>query len=107
MVSDGDIIRNEVRNTESGVEILPLGFDVYSSQIFGNKDFILNVVNYLTDQTGLIQLRGREFRLRLLDGKKTVDAALKIKLINMVLPSALVILFGLMINLNRKRLYGR
>ncbi|MBL7110442.1 MAG: gliding motility-associated ABC transporter substrate-binding protein GldG [Bacteroidales bacterium] len=107
VVSDGDIIRNDLRNTSSGVEILPLGFDRYSSQIFGNKDFILNAVNYLTDQSGLIQLRGREFRLRLLDGKKTVDAALKIKLVNMILPSALIILFGLLINLYRKRLYGR
>ncbi len=107
VVSDGDIIRNDVRNTSSGIEILPLGFDRYSSQIFGNKDFILNAVNYLTDQSGLIQLRGREFRLRLLDGKKSTDAALMIKLINMILPSALIILFGLLININRRRMYGR
>ena len=106
VVSDGDIIRNDVRNTASGIEILPLGFDRYSSQVFGNKDFILNAVNYLTDKTGLIQLRGREFKLRLLDERKSMDNALEIKLINMVLPSALIILFGLMVNLNRKRLFG-
>jgi len=107
VVSDGDIIRNDLRSTESGIEILPLGFDRYSSQMFGNRDFILNAINYLTDQSGLIQLRGREFRLRLLDGKRTVDSALKIKLINMILPSVLIILFGLLINLNRRRIYGK
>jgi ABC-2 type transport system permease protein len=107
VVSDGDIIRNDLRTTPSGVEILPLGFDRFSSQIFGNKDFILNAVNYLTDDTGLMQLRGREFRLRLLDGQKTMEAALTIKLINMIVPSAIIILFGLLINLSRKRMYGR
>ena len=106
VVSDGDLIRNDVISSPDGPIITPLGYDKYTSQTFGNKDFILNAVNYLTDEAGLIKLRGREFRLRLLDRKKIQDEELKWRLINMITPLLIIIIMGMVINIYRRMLYG-
>ncbi len=105
VVSDGDIIRNEVLPAADGPAIEPLGYDRYTSQVFGNSDFIMNAVNYMTDETGLITLRGRELKLRLLDRQKVRDEKLKWELINLALPSILIIFAGLVINIYRKKAY--
>jgi ABC-2 type transport system permease protein len=105
VVSDGDIIRNEVMSTPDGPVIEPLGYDRYTSQVFGNADFILNAVNYMTDETGLITLRGREFKLRLLDRQKVRDEKLKWELINLALPMILIILLGVAMDIYRKKAY--
>jgi ABC-2 type transport system permease protein len=105
VVSDGDIIRNEVMSTPDGPVIEPLGYDRYTSQVFGNADFILNAVNYMTDETGLITLRGREFKLRLLDRQKVLDEKLKWELINLALPMILIILIGVAMDIYRKKAY--
>jgi ABC-2 type transport system permease protein len=105
VVSDGDIIRNEVVPTPDGPVIEPLGYDRYTSQVFGNSDFILNALNYMTDATGLISLRGREFKLRLLDRQKVSDEKLKWQLINLISPMILIILLGVSVDLYRKKVY--
>jgi len=106
VVSDGDLIRNDVLSTPDGPMITPLGYDRYTSQTFGNKNFILNVINYLTDEKGLIKLRGREFQLRLLDRKKIRDEELKWKLINVIAPFFIVVMMGAIVNIYRKKVYG-
>jgi ABC-2 type transport system permease protein len=107
LIGDGDIIRNEVRESPDGPAIVPLGFDRFTNQTFGNREFILNAVNYLTDQTGIMQLRGREFRLRLLD-KQRIDAeAARWKLMNTLLPVLLVAGFGAMVHTVRRRKFGK
>jgi ABC-2 type transport system permease protein len=105
VVSDGDIIRNEVISAPDGPVIEPLGYDRYTSQVFGNGDFILNAINYMTDETGLITLRGREFKLRLLDRQKIRDEKLKWEIINLALPIILIILIGVAIDIYRKKAY--
>jgi len=105
VISDGDIIRNDVISTPDGPAIEPLGYDRYTSQVFGNGDFILNAVNYMTDETGLITLRGRELKLRLLDRQKIRDEKVKWEIINLVLPMFLIILIGLAIDLYRRKAY--
>ena len=67
VVADGDIIRNEITAKDSTT--IPLGFDRYMNQQFGNKDFILNAVLYLADNDGWMQLRSRTLKLRLLNKK--------------------------------------
>ncbi len=67
-VSDGDVIRNQFKIP--GGEPLPLGYDQFTRETFGNKDFILNALNYLIDGPDLINLRSRELSLRLLDQTK-------------------------------------
>lgn len=106
VVADGDIIKNEVRRTPQGPNPLPLGYDSYTRQLFGNEDFVLNAVNYLTGQEELIKLRSREFKLRLLNRDKIRTDKLQWQLINIVLPIVLIILFGILFNIWKKRKYS-
>ncbi len=105
VVADGDLIRNEVRGRGSRPEPLPLGYDRYMQQTFGNKDFLMNAINYLTDDLGLMQLRVRDFRLLLLDRARIMEAGTFWKIINLIVPVILVIGFGLVYGLLRKRKY--
>jgi ABC-2 type transport system permease protein len=108
VVADGDIIRNEVRLRHSGTpQIIPLGFDEMSNQTFGNKQFILNAVNYLTDDAGWMDLRSRSFELRLLDKEKLSREAGFWKTINSVVPVAIIILSGIIVPLWRRRRFGK
>jgi len=104
VIADGDVIRNDVQ-TSSG-KPYPLGYDKYTNQTFGNKDFILNCVNYLCDDSGLISVRSRELTLRLLDKKKIKTERLKWQLINTCVPLLLVLLYGVIHFIRRKRKYG-
>jgi ABC-2 type transport system permease protein len=105
-VADGDIIRNEVLYSSNGTMKLPLGFDRYSKTTFGNKDFIVNLINYMTDESGLIKLRSKEFRLRLLDKIKIRTSRLSWQLINTLFPLIIVILAGLIVSYFRKRKFA-
>jgi len=60
VISDGDIIRNQVQ--QSSGRVYPLGYDRYTGQEFGNKDFILNAIDYLCDDSGLISVRSKELK---------------------------------------------
>lgn len=105
VISDGDIIRNDTKRTAKGTLILPLGFDRNTKQTFGNKDFILNAIHYLTDNTGLIYIRSKEIKLRLLDRAKINDERTKWILINTMVPIIIIILFGIIYNYIRKLKY--
>ncbi|MDR2927574.1 MAG: gliding motility-associated ABC transporter substrate-binding protein GldG [Cytophagaceae bacterium] len=108
VVADGDIIRNEVRLKRSASpRILPLGYDEASGQTFGNRQFILNAVNYLTDDEGWMSLRGRNYRLRLLDKEKLARELPFLKVANIVIPLALLAIAGIIIPLVRMRRYVR
>ncbi|MBN1598646.1 MAG: gliding motility-associated ABC transporter substrate-binding protein GldG [Bacteroidales bacterium] len=95
VIADGDVIRNEVNYTSGGPEIQPLGYDRYTRQTFGNKEFLVNLVQYIADDNNLLVLRGREFKLRLLDKKKIAEARTSWILINMIIPSAFFIIIGI------------
>lgn len=107
IVADGDMIRNDTRVTPGGTLISPLGYDKYTQQTFGNKEFIVNAINYMTDQDGLIYLRSKEFKLRLLDKTKIKGHITMWQVINVLLPVITVIIIGLFYNLYRVRKYGR
>ncbi len=105
VISDGDIIRNEIQY--SAKKPYPLGYDIYTRQTYGNKNFILNCVNYLCDDSGLISVRSRELTLRLLDKKKVKNERLKWQIINTCLPLFVLFLFGMIHNIIRKRKYAK
>ena len=105
VVSDGDVIRNQFKIPEGYP--LPLGYDQYTKETFGNKEFILNALNYLTDGPGLISIRSRELKLRLLDKTKINDSLLKWQLINLLIPVLVVLLAGVLLVWLRKRKYAR
>lgn len=105
VISDGDIIRNEVQYSAN--KAFPLGYDIYTKQTYGNKNFILNCMNYLCDDSGLISVRARELTLRLLDKKKMKNERLKWQVINTALPLLAILVFGIIYSLIRKRKYAR
>lgn len=107
VVADGDIIRNEVRFKESNPRITPLGYDEGSQQVYGNKDFIVNAVNYLCDDDGWMQLRGRHLTLRVLDRAKLSKGTAMWKWLNVGLPVLIVILGSLIFAFIRQKKYGR
>jgi ABC-2 type transport system permease protein len=109
VVTDGDIAANEVQYEQGAFRAQPLGYDKYTQQTFGNREFIMNVINYMTDKTGLMELRSREFKLRLLNKELLAQRSqlLKWKLINTLLPLLLVLVSGLAIQLVRRRRYAR
>ena len=105
VVSDGDVIRNQFHIPDGYP--LPLGYDQFTKETFGNKAFILNALNYLTDGPGLISIRSRELKLRLLDKTKIDHNRLKLQLINTLLPVLAVLLAGMLLVWLRKRKYAR
>lgn len=104
VIADGDIIRNDVQY--SSRKPYPLGFDKYTNRTYGNRNFILNCVNYLCDDSGLLSVRARELTLRLLDKKKVKNEGTKWKIINTAVPLILVLVFGLIYYYVRKRKYS-
>lgn len=104
VVSDGDVIRNHVRQDE---RILPLGVDRYTQTEYGNKDFIMNCINYLCNDNGLMEVRSRSLKLRLLNKPKIEKEQVKWQMINMVLPLLLVVLLGMAHQWRKKRKYTK
>ena len=68
---------------------------------------LINAIEYLVDENGVIEARGKEVKLRLLDTVKAQDEEVKWQLINIVLPIAFLILFGLAYNFLRRRRFAR
>lgn len=105
VVTDGDLIRNQF-HIPKGYP-LPLGFDQYTQITYGNKDFIENAVSYLVDGEGLIEVRNRELKIRLLDASKVNNDALLWQVVNVLLPSFVVIIFGFILAIIRKRRFTK
>ena len=106
-VADGDIIRNETNGIASDSTTLPLGFDRYMNQQFGNRDFIANAVLYLTDDEGWIDLRSRSLKLRLLNKQLVNNERLTIQLVSILTPLLLLAIFAVLYNILRKRKYTK
>lgn len=106
VVADGDIIRNETTGKNDSTTI-PLGFDRYMNQQFGNKDFIQNAILYLTDNDGWMDLRSRTLKLRLLNKKITNNDRIIWQLTNVLIPIAFLIFVGVGYQVVRKRKYTR
>lgn len=103
VTTDGDIIKNQLHYMQH--KPLPLGYDQFTQQTFGNKNFVVNVMNYLTQENGLIDIRSREIILRLLDKNKIDQNLVFIQFSNVVFPVLLISLLGLFLGFVRKRKY--
>lgn len=103
IVSDGDLIRNEVsRNGKP----YPIGFDKFTQQTFkGNKEFVLNSLNYLCDDEGLMTIRSRELKMRLLDNKRINQNSTLIKSLNVIFPILSLLIFGVIVSFIRRKKY--
>ena len=105
VIADADIIRNEVRKVELKETPFPLGQDKYTGEIFGNRDFLINCLNYLVDDNVIMELRSRELKLRLLNSTKIKAGKLKWQLFNTAGPILIVVLAGLIYSYLRRRNY--
>ena len=102
-ISDGSIIRN--RYNPKTNEYYEVGFDQFTKQIYGNKSFFMNAINYLVDDTGLILSNNKSFKIRLLDVPLIEENRLFIQIINTALPILLILLIGLSVFYIRKKKY--
>jgi gliding-associated putative ABC transporter substrate-binding component GldG len=102
--ADGDVIVNDYdykRNTP-----LPLGFDRVLNKTFGNKDFVMHALDYMTDSNGLITSRNKEVAIRGLDKVKVQENRKFWQGLNLLLPLALIALLGALRYYIRLRKYG-
>ncbi|MBP5340788.1 MAG: gliding motility-associated ABC transporter substrate-binding protein GldG [Bacteroidales bacterium] len=105
VVSDGDIIRN--RYIEEEEAVLPLGYDFYTQTMYANKDFLLNAVNYLVGDEGMMDSRSRSIKLRKLDVLKVREQRTRYQVINIICPLLLLAATGGVILLVRRKKYTK
>lgn len=108
VVSDGDLSRNE-KNLRTGAPY-ELGFNPFAEQgeklKYANRDFLFNVLAYMTDENGLITSRAKEITLRPLDRIKVQEDRIYWQLLNMISPLIVIFLYGLLRAYLRKRKYA-
>jgi ABC-2 type transport system permease protein len=107
VVADGDIIRNDIQKSGTSQSFFPLNRDRYTGELLGNRDFLVNCMNYLVDDNGLMDLRSREVKLRLLDKPRVKAGKTMWQMINVAGPVLIVILAGLFYSFFRKRKYTK
>ena len=103
VISDGDVLKNEVGSDGSPY---PLGYDHYTQQNFGNKNLLLNIADYMTDDSGLIGLRTKEVKIRLLNRARLRTEKLYWQLLNNIVPLGILLIFAIFQHYIRKRRYA-
>lgn len=107
VIADGELMKNDLRGYGEEMQVVPLGYDHASNQVlFGNKDFLLNAINYLVDDDGWYELRQRTVKLRLLD-KKQMARRQYYRWLNIGLPLFCLLLLGLLVYVIQKRRYAK
>ena len=103
VIADGSMIQNKLQRGQP----LPLGYDSWTKAQFGNKEFLLNTVNYLLGDSGLINIRNKQINVPFLDPERTAKWRSSFLALNLVLPLLLVGLFGGVMQWRRYRKYAR
>jgi len=103
VISDGDILKNQVGTDGSPY---PLGYDHFTQQTYGNKNLLLNIADYMTDDSGLITLRTKEVRMRLLNRARIRNEKMYWQLVNTAGPLILVLICAIFQHYIRKRKYA-
>ena len=103
VISDGDVVKNQM---DKGVP-LELGFDKWTNQLYGNKEFLMNCVNYLLDDNGLINIRSKDVDLPLLNKEEVYKNYTMAQMVTVGLPIVILAIFGFLFTFLRKRKYSR
>lgn len=103
VIADGDVVRNDFMNGQ----LLPLGYDKYTRKMYGNKEFLVNCVNYLCGDEDLIPLRSREVIMRSLDLAKVEREKTAWQIVNVALPIVIIVLFGVLLAVLRKKTFTK
>lgn len=101
VVADGDVAKNKINIEKQSYS--PLGYNDVDRYLFANKGFVINSLEYLLDEQGVAEARGREVKLRMLDTVQAQEEKTKWRLINIALPLALLALLGWVFQWWRKR----
>jgi gliding-associated putative ABC transporter substrate-binding component GldG len=104
VISDGDLAKNQLDKNGMPVE---LGYDQRSGNLYDNKDFMMNCINYLLDDTGLINIRSKDLDLPLLDKEKVYENYSQTQFITIGLPILILLIFGLVFTYLRKKKYSK
>jgi gliding-associated putative ABC transporter substrate-binding component GldG len=104
VISDGDVIKNQLDQNGQPME---LGYDKWTNNLYANKEFLMNCVNYLLDDNGLINIRSKEVDLPILDKEKVYDTYTLSQVITVAVPIGILILFGVVFTFLRKRKYSK
>lgn len=107
VVADGDIAKNNYRIHNDDTKYDPLGYNQFEKYTFANKDFLVNAVEYLIDDEGVIAARGKDIKLRLLNSQKAKEEQTKWQVMNIGLPLGILSVFGIVFNWWRRRRYGK
>jgi len=99
VVADGDVIKNQLQQGRP----LELGYDKWTNSFYGNKEFLVNCINYLMDDDGFINIRSKNVSIPLLDLEKVAQNRMKWQWITLGLPLVLVLLVGIALAYLRKR----
>lgn len=106
VVSDGDLPKNLYDPENENYQ--PLGFNRFEKHVFkGNKNFVVNCIEYLLDDEGVIEARGKDIKLRMLDRQRISQEQTYWQFINVALPLILLALFGFGFNFWRRRKYTK
>jgi ABC-2 type transport system permease protein len=103
VIADGDIIKNQTRKGQP----VELGFDPAMNLKYGNKEFLLNAVNYLLDDSGLIEIRSKEIKVSFLNVEKVVASKTLWQVINILIPLLILVIFGFLFSFIRKKKYRK
>ena len=101
VVAAGSAIRNDWQHNQP----LPLGYDRYTKTQFGNRDFMLNAVLYLTDNEGWLELRQKEITLRLINDQRAQKTRVKAQVMSMLIPLVILALLGIVVVVMKKQKY--
>ena len=104
VIADGDLAKNQLDKNMMPVE---LGYDQRTGNLYDNKDFMMNCINYLLDDTGLINIRSKDLDLPLLDKEKVYENYSLTQFITIGLPILILLVFGLAFTYIRKRKYSK
>ncbi len=106
VISDGGLMANKVSYSKGKYIPLPLGYDKISNITFGNKEFLVNAVHYLCDDSRLMELRSRSMQMRLLDKVKWREQKLFWQFINVLLPILIILSASILFWVVRHRHYA-
>lgn len=102
VIADGDIINYTYANKK----LLINGYDQWTQQVYGNKNFLTNAMNYLLDDNGIVKIRGKQIELPTLDTRKVTKEYTATQIKTIGIPLVLLAIFGFAFYYIRKKKYA-